>query len=419
MKKIFVMILTLMIAMLCISASANTVYTKVAVDPDVAAELLSSTGMPNDQIALINPIVSLVNALGVNVTTVNDGAQIDLDLNGTDALSLGLATTDENLVIASTLFPNFIVTMNQATLGELLSSMPVAGAGANGMDSNAMMEVFGKYITPWMEACVSAGIPGEPVKGEYEFEGYTFDTMVPVTVDIPAITEATKTQMKNLMADPAAIAMLKSMAQSSGAAVDEASFEKGIMDAFEEWIAHFPSTASSAFYSNSDGSESFYMTAEATREKDGAFTAYMLFEDQTHMSMGYQDGTATTGAFVMADTDMSMYFQMGEMYIGLSLSIPENLISASLFINNPIAPLLNVYVVLAEGGERTLSMDIKDKTVLPVEDIMNDASGKAAQGLLGDIMGSGMNALMETVNTETPDFFELMNMFSGNPALAK
>jgi hypothetical protein len=50
---------------------------------------------------------------------------------------------------------------------------------------------------------------------------------------------------------------------------------------------------------------------------------------------------------------------------------------------------------------------------------MNDASGKAAQGILGDIMGSGMNALMETVNTETPDFFELMNMFSGNPALAK
>lgn len=421
MKKLFALMLALMLALSGMSALASTVCTKVAVDRDVAAEVLSGFGVTEDQMSPVDTAIAVVNALSVNVIAVDDGAQIDLDLNGENALSLGIAADDQGIAIASTLFPGYIVTMTGETLTGLLeqlaANLPGAGSGEGSVDMNAMAEVFGGYFTRWFEACAAAGQPGEPVTGQYEFEGYTFDTMVSVTVDMAAITQATRSLMDELLADPAAMAMLKGMAQgmvqSSGETFDESTFEADFKAGFEEWIAHFPVTADAQFYANSDGSETFYLYGESVREGEtDPFVAYMFYVDQTNMQMGYQDGQSTAGAFAMDGTDMSMSFTMGEMYFGLAMSFPENQFAFDIYFMNADKPLICVDVTVTDGGERTLSMDAAGKTTLAVEDVMADQSGQAAQGIVADIMTNGLSPLLGVLSQQVPEIAGLLSAYT-------
>jgi len=422
MKKLLALILALMMMLTCISAFADTIYTKVAVDPEVAKELMTGFGVPEDQMAMVDPILALVNALGVNVITVTDGAQIDLDLNGADALSLGFATDDAGINVVSTLFPNYVVTISQETIGQimeqLMANMPIAG-GEGGMDMNAFMGTFSGYITPWVEACSAAGKPGDPVTGEYEFEGYKFDTMVPVTVDMAAITEATQKLLDDLLADPAAMAAIKGMAQgmaqSTGETIDDEKFTEDFKAGFEEFMAHFPATASAEVYANSDGSETFYMNAEAMREGETEpFTAYMLYVDAQNMKMGYQDGQTTEAGFEMTGSDMTMYFAMGEMYFGLAMSFAENQFGMDIYFMNEEKPLVSITVDMAAGGERTLSVDTAGKTAVALA-LPMDGNDESVQGLLGDIMMNGLGGLMGTLSEQVP---EIASMLGGDAAMA-
>ncbi|MBE5775193.1 MAG: hypothetical protein E7337_14910 [Clostridiales bacterium] len=422
MKKLLALILALMMMLTCISAFADTIYTKVAVDPEVAKELMTGFGVPEDQMAMVDPILALVNALGVNVITVTDGAQIDLDLNGADALSLGFATDDAGINVVSTLFPNYVVTISQETIGQIMeqfmANMPIAG-GEGGMDMNAFMGTFSGYITPWVEACSAAGKPGDPVTGEYEFEGYKFDTMVPVTVDMAAITEATQKLLDDLLADPAAMAAIKGMAQgmaqSTGETIDDEKFTEDFKAGFEEFMAHFPATASAEVYANSDGSETFYMNAEAMREGETEpFTAYMLYVDAQNMKMGYQDGQTTEAGFEMTGSDMTMYFAMGEMYFGLAMSFAENQFGMDIYFMNEEKPLVSITVDMAAGGERTLSVDTAGKTAVALA-LPMDGNDESVQGLLGDIMMNGLGGLMGTLSEQVP---EIASMLGGDAAMA-
>lgn len=424
MKKLLALILALTMVLTGLSAFADTIYTKVAVDPEVTAGLLAGFGVPEDQMSMIDPIVALVNALGINVITAADGAQIDLDLNGENALSLGFAMDGQGATLVSTLFPNYAVTVSQQTIEEMMKqfaeNMPGAGSagGQGGMDMNAMMGTLGAHIQPWMEACSAAGKPGDPVPGDYEFEGHKFDTMVPVTVDMAAITEATQKLLDDLLADPAAMAAIKGMAQgmarNNGQEFNEASFEADFKAGFQEWMAHFPATGSANYYTNSDSAGiPFYMDAEALREGETEpFTCYMLMIDEKHMKMGYQDGQTTAAGFEMDGTDMSMFFQMGsDMYMGLAMSFPEGQFAMDIYFMNADKPLASVTVTMAQGGERTLDATGEGKTVVAVEDAMS-GQGDAMNGLMGDIMTNGMSAL-GVLTQQVPEVAGLMGMFMG------
>ena len=204
MKKLCALILALLLTLTCIPAFAQTVCARVTVDREQAKSLISGFGVPEAQTAMTDPILSLVNALGVRVITVDDGAQVDLDLNGEDALSLGWAADGEGFGIVSTLFPNYFLTVSNDTISGMMAqmaqNMPGAG-GEGGFDMAAMQAVFGGYYQKWLAACTAAGIPGEPVEVKYEYKNYVFDTMVPVTVDMEAITEATTELLSELLAD--------------------------------------------------------------------------------------------------------------------------------------------------------------------------------------------------------------------------
>jgi hypothetical protein len=82
------------------------------------------------------------------------------------------------------------------------------------------------------------------------------------------------------------------------------------------------------------------------------------------------------------------------------------------FFMNDKAPLMTVAVEITDGGDRTLPVDNAGKTVLAVEDIMQNANSEAAQGLYGDIQANGLGALMGTVMQQVPELGSLMGQAS-------
>ncbi len=429
MKKLLALIVALMMALTCMSALADNVYTKVTVDGDLVKGLMSGFGVPEDQMGIVDPIIALVNALGVSVTTVADGAQIDLDLNGEPAVSLGVAMDEQGAKVVSNLIPNYLVTVSQETITQIMSqvaaNMPGAGGEGGGMDIGAMTETFAGYFQPWFEACASAGQPGDPVTGEYEFEGYKFDTMVPVTVDMAVITEATQKLIDDLSADPAAMAAIKGFAQgfakNSGEEFDEANFDEDFKSGMQEWMAHFPDTVTAEFYTDSTDEDGmpFYLQGDSIWGEESGFTYYMLFVDNANMDMGYQmtvkDGDEEVpmqAGFTMQDGGMSMYFSMGEMYMGLVMSFSEDGFAIDVYFMNADKPLVSLIITTIAGGDRTLPVDGEGKTVLAIEDVMGGNSD-AVQGLAGDFMANGMGALMGTLSQQVPEIAGLMNMMSG------
>ena len=419
MKKLLALLLALIMALGCAAASAETVYTKIAVNHDAAKALMAGFGMPEDQMGMVDPILAIVDALGIKVITVEDGAQIDLDFNGADALSLGCAMDGENITLASTLFPSYVLTMKTETIGQMMQSfMPgMAGgeSGAGGMDMTAVMEPLMGYFTRFMEACSAAAVPGEPVPGAYEFEGVKFDTLVPITVNVPAIAEATKTLMDEILADEAVMGMLQGMAQG-GAPFDAEEMKKG----FEEWMAHFPDSVTAEYYSSSDGSPAFYIQGESAYEgkEEASFGYTMLFQDGQNMNMKYWDKeNQMSGAFTITNNSMRMEFIMPGMSFAMDMTVDEGeptTIVIRLYFMDLENALVTVTVTASKDGARTLPMEAGDKTVLTVEDLMAD-KGELSSGLLSDIMSNGLGGLMGALMQAVPEAAPMLGMLSGAP----
>ena len=138
-----------------IPAAAATYQVKLSADKETAKNVLPLFGLSESQTGMIDPIVDLINALAVDVIIADGGVQVDLSLNGGSALSLGGTATEDGLVIASSLFPNYILTFSQESLqGMIQQYVPMAAGGkgeAGGMDMNAMGEAVWKYFYEFMQ----------------------------------------------------------------------------------------------------------------------------------------------------------------------------------------------------------------------------------------------------------------------------
>ena len=291
-KRIIAIILFLAMILTNVAASAGTVTVHVSVDQDAAKSILTGNSIPEEQLSVIEPILSLINLLNVQVVTVEDGGQINLNLNQDNALSLSFATDEQTIRLASTLFPNYLLTINQDTLtgmmATFMSKMPGATANESGEGSMSIMPTsLPTYITSFMQVCTEAAVPGEPVKGEYQFDGYNFDTLVPVTVDVPKIKEAFRGLKEDLLKDEAVLASLQGLPQVGG----EELTPENLRAAMDEFETHFPDEVTAEYYQNGDDSIPFYVTGRAvcTGKEEPSYEYSMLCKDEKNYTMSFLD----------------------------------------------------------------------------------------------------------------------------------
>ena len=173
-KKLIAAILAIAITLTCAAASATTVYTKVQVDRNAVREVLISSGIQEDQMAVFDPILSLVNALGVKVIIVENGIRADLDLNDENALSLVYVSDEKGISLASTLFPNYVLKLQQKTqdtaVGSLVSEIPIIGtSGAEEGAISITPTTLNHYINDFTSFFTETVAPGKSAKVVFDY----------------------------------------------------------------------------------------------------------------------------------------------------------------------------------------------------------------------------------------------------------
>ena len=66
---------------------------------------------------------TLLDALEPSLTVTDDALQLDIGLNGKSALSLGGARTEDGVVIVSSLFPNYAVSVYTGKVMQIVSEI--------------------------------------------------------------------------------------------------------------------------------------------------------------------------------------------------------------------------------------------------------------------------------------------------------
>ena len=362
-------------------AAAATYQVKLSVDKEAAKNVLPLFGLTEGQTGLIDPVADLINALAINVISADGGIQIDLSLNGQEALSVGGAATEEGVVIASSLFPSYLLTLSRKSLqGMMQQYVPLAAGGEGGagsMDMGALGETVGKYLAEFMETFGTAVKPGETEQGTFEFEGITFDYRTPMDVDEAALAEATKKLVSDLLNDETVTGMLASVPNFNP---EEA------LKSVEEMLSeeHLPEVAVEV-YSDTENEGMFYTVSEATyREADSpAYRFTMLNRGDAGIKTDFRDlSSGMTFGMEYSPAGLFMYIDQGGMYYAVRVGTGENGEAViELFAVEKEKPLLTLTIAYIPEGERTLSLDTEGKTVLAFEEMQGESGQQAMAGL--------------------------------------
>ena len=409
-RKMLALAVALVMILMCAAASADTVYIKMNMDGNTMKALLPASTVPEQA---LDAVVKLVSALGIKVVTVPDGVEIGLDLNGKEAVTAGIGATEDGLTVVSTLIPNYVLTVKQETLEQLMKQAMEQVPGLQAMMSGDLPEIpesLMTYIQNFVMAVSGAIVPGEAEQGTYEFEGYTFDTKVPVTVDMPAIAEALKTMVNDMANDEAVVGMIGNYTAMLG---DSAPSFEDIKTGLEKAADNLPSTVTAEYYSSQEQPGVTYITGEAAYEgKEGpAYTFKALMTDA-----GLK--------FVLTETESDVDFLVDVTNDAIRLEIKQGeevdvvitftkegedpeVYTFSLYLNSE-TPVFTLTVSVAEGGERTLPTEAGEKTVLAFESLMSGEDSEALDGLQQDLISNGLTPLLQLLGTETPEIMMLI-----------
>lgn len=167
------------------------------------------------------------------------------------------------------------------------------------------------YISSFMQVCTEAAVPGEPVKGEYQFDGYNFDTLIPVTVDVPKIKEAFHGLKEDLLKDEAVLASLQGLPQAGG----EEFTPENLRAALDEFETHFPDEVTAEYYQNGDDSIPFYVTGRAvcTGKEEPSYEYSMLCKDEKNYTMSFLDHEhSIVAGLILTDGGIRLEYKQGE-----------------------------------------------------------------------------------------------------------
>lgn len=418
MKKIFALMLALMMMLCGVSAlaEAKTFTVKATVDQEALQNTLSLFGAPSDTANQINAVVALLNALGFKVVVADNAAQLDLDVNGQQLLSVGGAMNESGLAIASNLFPSYLLTVSQETIEQMMqqimAQMPGAGQNFN------MEALMGKLMAPVSEfigTVQTAVTPGEAEAVTFEVEGYTFDTKTPMNVDVNAIAEAEKKLVSDLLSDESLVEMLNAFGR--GQKIDPAQIIAQNNEAMSE--EHLPNVTVDVYTSTADGSI-FYAESLATY-KDKTDPSYRF----TMLNKGQSEGTIV---FYVLDQDLAISITYSAngfalevtgngAYFGLKASWETwgsnnaNVVLEVYFMD-PAKALLKVEISITDGGEITLAMDPATQTVLSIEDIQNNKVDESVQqGFMSELQTNGM-PMITTIMMAVPEASSLLQLMN-------
>ena len=425
--------------------SEMTVDTTLNVDVAAVKNILKMFGMPAFRINRILPFLELASDLEVKTVIADGGVQVDIIIDDQIAISSAGEATENGITVGSTLFPKHIVTVSPEAIMEMMKQQGMASMPADSIESEgaeadeagsedsgevaaedeAASEDSGEdaaaenaltvYFERMMESFTSNAVPGEPETGEYEFEGFTFDTRTPINVDAKAMA-ADECEIVNEMLDDAAVLEMVNpfipLLQAYGLSIDD------IKKINEDFMAdeHIPNVTSE-IYSNSEDEELIYYVNEATH--DGQEDPYqhitLLFEDSSHAHFNMSVPEAQLTADVKFDGNtMDASFDIGGMYVGFKVSVGEEddpTTNVELYFLDTSKPFATVTITILPEGERTLSLDLEGKKVTALEEAFTNIF--VLEDLASEIVSNWMNTVMNIISKKIPGIDDIFSSIFG------
>ena len=417
MRKLFALILALVMMLTCAAASANsTVDVKINADREQLKTVMQKSNSPEETISVVDAVVALVNALGIKVASVEDGAEIALSLNGEEALTLGFSADEEGAALVSSMFPNHYLTISKEMLKGLMQSVPGVGSDAEGgvaggiAGGMTLPESTQAYFNDFVQTCTAAIVPGEPVKGEYQFDGVNFDTQVPVNIDVPAIKEAFGKLTEQLTEDEAFMSMLQGYMK--GGNFDKDKFKQSM----NEFLDHFPEAVSAEYDANGEEKVPYYVCGRAGSEgADPVYEYTMLCKDEKTYTVSYMNHEKEIVAgVVITEGNVRVEVKQKEDTFAVNFAYetgePSKYVCDFFFGSD--TPLATVTVTVSAEGQRTLEMSAEGKTTISMED-MQSGQGDGVQTFMSEIQ-NGLMTLITSVMQAVPESAPLIqSLFQG------
>ena len=456
MKKILALVLALMMTLSCagvlaeapapetepeteISVHADpgegkfTTTASLTVDAETLQMILGMMdAVDEEQMPVIATILNLVNGLSGKLSMFRNGAQVDLQLQETPIVSLAGAAVEggSELVVGSDLIPNYLILVSQEYVSQIteqlmgkLQDMAGASSGAQAdIDTQALANAIMPYLTE-VVAAIQEKI-GEPEMGEYTFEDATFQAKVPINMTVKEALLLCINALKGMLQEEAVASAVATVGSTVGREwnVEElvASLEEKAASIEEASEEDMPA-ADVALYMgmDEDGNQNVYFVAELTKEEEtmlfcggkvnGAYYGHInIFEMLTlDASAGMEEGVLHA---VLNASFQNLFMGIDAQLAGLSN------VTVALYFMNPMAPIATISLVTVPGAESTLALDSEGKTIVTIEDLMNDESGAAVQGLMTDLSTYGLMGLLSKAASIMPeDVSVLMSLLSGSP----
>ena len=436
-RKLVALVVALVMMMTCAIASAVTVEAKLSLDTDELKGMLGSMGMGEEQMGTIDAVAGLLNALGLKVAVLEDGAEVALSLKDEEALKLGFQMSGEEAKIASSLFPSYVMTVKQETVQQMMQQMlqnipgvgaMMGGAAAAGTEGEGTMSALPTnlmtYVGSLMGAVQEAAVPGEAESGAWEFEGEAFDVKTPVNIDMAKITETFKATTEEMFKDEEVVEMISNyLGMMGGNAPTLDQLKEGV----DEFIAHFPAEVTAEVYTNTEKPGLGYVTGAAKDEgkEEASYTYSILYGGAATI---IRMNVVEQGLEINLSLEEKFYvleIKQGEMSLKAILTIEGEdpaVYTLSLFLNSE-KPILSVQVTVSQAAERTLDLDGEGKTALSLETLQDpnldpeSETAQAAQGFMTEVQ-TNATALVSAVITEVPELAPLVASFLGGGSAA-
>lgn len=410
-RKTVALILAVVTALSCAAASAGTVDARFTVDRKALMGELQGFGLTEGQLETTNVALSLVEILNIRMVTSEDGAQVDLNLEDENAVSFRFGKNGQGAVLASTLFPHYALTMEQETMDRIVKAIrekiPFAGqetkpAEGDGSVTDILPASVKAYVDGFAEALNGAVIRGEPVRGTYEIEGTVFDTMTPITLDVPAFKKAFLSRTDDLLSNEELISSVQDTVRDYGFNLN---IDK-IGEAIDNAIRHFPESATATLYSNSDGSPAFYAAGQAAHagKQEASCEFSLLCRDPKTYAGVYRDYDLgiDVAAALKDGNALAEYTRDGTTYrLDYGCERGEPTVYRCSLRRKPDMLLAGVTVTVSDDGGSPQPVETDGLNLMSLEDAIN---GRAdAKGLSKDIKVNGVLPLATMILFASPE----------------
>ena len=456
MKKLMALALALVMCLSCLGATAETVTVNASLSIDEEAilpMLQQKVGeIPNEQIAglyqtIFTNALTLVDNLGGRVVFSEEGAQAELTLQDQAVVTLLGARTEEGNVMVCDLLPSYAILVPDDMLAQLSDGEETQETQGmqemlSGLDPQAITEAIAGPLQTFAEG-IQAKM-GVPEFCQANFHGGVFNVKVPANITSREVITMVLELVQGVTRNEALAPLL---AQVAG------DFDPSQIDQMLENFSQLPDEQlpelEMNYYLNSENSEDKYVTVQAASQDQllaiangtvegvtycDIWTGENIYNSVEDLEAAAADGSGKASVINIIVVQNAEEGEAPEIVVSVMATSNgqfggvevvaaqmENGFSAcvQLYYMNDEAPLAQLDLVAAMGGEIAPLPSLEGKTVISVADLTEENGQAISEALTSDVQTYGLNNLLATAAGIMPnEVVAIMTAIQGLQSLA-